>query len=68
MSRYPSFKRPVQNINGRLYVIHAEYPMDRVKDVRMVKEWLGVDTVFTQHSSGTYWFCEIIEDIDWEMV
>ena len=66
--RYPSYKRPIERVNNKLYVIHAEYEQHKVKNVSMVKEWMGVDTVFRQHSKGTYIFCEEIKDVDWENV
>ena len=47
--RYPSYKRPIERVNNKLYVIHAEYEQHKIKNVSMVKEWLGVDTVFRQH-------------------
>jgi len=68
MSRYPSYKRPIQKINGYLYIVHAEYDMDRVRDTSLVKEWLGVDHVFKVHSKGTLIFCEQIQDVEWEEV
>jgi hypothetical protein len=55
-------------VNNKLYIIHAEYKQDKIRDVSLVKQWLGVDTVFRQHSKGTFIFCEEIEDIDWEQV
>ena len=66
--RYPSYKRPIERVNDKLYIIHAEYKQDKIRDVSLVKQWLGVDTVFRQHSKGTFIFCEEIEDIDWEQV
>ena len=42
--------------------------IDRVKNATMVKEWLGVDTVFKVHSKGVYYFCEEIVEPDWEDV
>lgn len=66
--RYPSYKRPIERVNNKLYIIHAEYKQDKIRDVSLVKQWLGVDTVFRQHSKGTFIFCEEIEDIDWEQL
>ena len=53
-------------IRDSLYIVHAEYPQHKIKNVSLVKEWLGVDTVFRQHSQNTYVFCELIEDIEFE--
>ena len=41
---------------------------DRVKNANMVKEWLGVDTVFKVHSKGVYYFCEEIKEPEWENI
>ena len=64
--RYPPYKRPIEKVNGNLYIVHAEYPQHKIKNVSLLKEWLGVDTVFRQHSQNTYVFCELIEDIEFE--
>ena len=34
----------------------------------MIKEWLGVDTVFKVNSKGAFWFCEEIQEVEWEDV
>lgn len=65
MGQYVSYKRPIQEINNELYLIHAEYPVNRIKDVNLVKEWLGVDQVFKSHRDGTYLFCELIKEPEW---
>ena len=66
--RFPSYKRPMQEVNGQLYIIHAEYSYDKIKDVSAVKSWLGVDHVFKSHRDNTYIFCELIEEIKWENI
>lgn len=65
---FPSYKRPIQYINNTPYVIHAIIPIERCKNVSMIKEWLGVDTAFKVQREGNYWFCETIEDIQWENI
>lgn len=60
--RYPSYKRPIERINDRLYIIYAIYPIDRVRDVNGIKKWLGCDTAFKVNQKGEYWFCEEIEE------
>jgi len=62
MPRIPSYKRPIQYINGIPYIIHAVYPIDQVKDAPAIKQWLGVDTAFKSNRDGTYIFCEEIKD------
>ena len=66
--RFPFYRRPIENINGSLYIVHAEYPYDKVKDIQGVKQWLGVDTAFKSNRDGTYIFCEEIKEIDWEVI
>ena len=64
---FPSYKRPIEYINHRPYLIHAIIPIERVKNAKMVKEWLGVDTMFKVKNTD-YWFCEEIKEADWEYV
>jgi hypothetical protein len=66
MPRYLSYRRPIQEINGKLYIIHAEYDERIVKNSNLIKEWLGVDYVFRVRAQGTMIFCELIKDIEWE--
>lgn len=68
MSRIPSHIRPIQYINNQPYLVHAVYPIVHVKDAKMVKEWLGVDTAFKDNRQGKYIFCELIEEVEWEYV
>jgi hypothetical protein len=60
--RYPQYKIPIQKINDSLYQIIAEYPIDRVKDVQGLKDWLGCDVAFKSNQNGTYIFCKKIEE------
>lgn len=63
---YPSYKRPIEYIMNDPYLVYAKIPIERVKNVVLVKEWLGVDTAFKVQREGTYWFCESIPDIPYE--
>ena len=62
MARLPIYRRYIQYINNRPYIVHATYPIDKIKDVSLVKEWLGVDSTFKDNRNGVYIFCEEIED------
>jgi hypothetical protein len=62
MPIYPSYKRPIEYINDRAYIIHAVFPIDRVKDSPGLKEWLGCETTFKSNQNGTYVFCSKIEE------
>ena len=64
----PSYKRPIRYINNTSSPVHAIIPIERCKNVNMIKEWLGVDTAFKVQREGSYWFCETIEDINWEQI
>jgi len=66
--RLPHYKRYIQYINQTPYLVHAVYPIVRVKDAKMVKDWLGVDTAFKDNRSGNYIFCDQIQDISWEEI
>lgn len=61
MPRFPSYKRPIQYINNIPYLVHAIYPIEKVKDAVGIKDWLGCDTAFRSNRDGTYIFCEEIE-------
>ena len=63
---FPSNKRKARYINKKLYLIHGVIPIDRVKNATMIKEWLGVDTAFKVQREGAYWFCELVEEPEWE--
>jgi len=63
---FPSHRRKARYINNNLYIIHAVIPIERVKNATMIKEWLGVDTAFKVQREGTYWFCELVEEPEWE--
>lgn len=60
--RYPNYKQPIQKINEELYLIVAEYPLDKVKDSQLLKQWLGCQVVFKSNQTGTYLFCNKIEE------
>jgi hypothetical protein len=65
---FPSNKRKARYINENLYIVHAVISIDRVKNPTMIKEWLGVDTTFKVQREGTYWFCELVEEPEWEEI
>jgi hypothetical protein len=64
----PKYRRPIEYINHKPYVLFGIIPINRVKNATLIKEWLGCDTAFKVHSKGEYWFCDEIEEIDWEEV
>ena len=64
---YPSYKRPIEYINNTPYLVHAIIPIERVRDVKGIKEWLGCDTSFKVRNRD-YWFCEEIKEVDWEYI
>jgi hypothetical protein len=62
--RYSSFNYPIQRINDKLYQVIAEYPLDSVRDVNGIKEWLECDVAFKSNHTNSYLFCRTIEDIE----
>ena len=60
--RFPSYKQPIQRINDDLYLIVAEYPIDKVRDAVGIKHWLGCDNAFKSNQTGSYLFCNKIEE------
>ena len=45
---FPSYKRPIEYINNKPYIVHAIIPIERVRNVKGIKEWLGCDTSFKE--------------------
>ena len=64
---FPSYKRPIEYINKKPFLINSIMPIDRVRNANMVKEWLGVDTAF-KVKNRDYWFCEEIQEANWEQL
>ena len=60
--RYPIGREPFQRINDDLFLIIAEWPIERIKDVSAVKEWLNCDFAFKKGNPPTYIFCRKIEE------
>jgi hypothetical protein len=66
--RFPINKRPIEYINGNPYLICAIIPIENCKNVSLIKEWLGADTAFKVQREGKYWFCETIQEINYEPI
>ncbi len=62
--RYPTGREPIQRINEDLYLIVAQWPMERVKDVQMIKDWLECEYAFKTGNPPTYLFCKKIEEAE----
>ena len=56
--------KPIQRINNELYLISAEIPVDKVGNVQDVKNYLECSTAFRNNRSGTYIFCNEIEEAE----
>ena len=65
MKQFPKYKGPIQYISGNPYQLCAIYPIDRVINSQLVKEWLGCDTIFKNNREGVYYFCDKIKDAEW---
>ena len=68
MRNFPKYKGPIQYISGNPYQICAIYPIDRVKNTLLIKDWLGCDTIFKNSREGVYYFCDKIEEVSWEII
>lgn len=64
--RYSGLNYPLQEINGNLYEIIAEWSFDRIKYPKPIKEWLGCTDVFRVKSQSKFIFCNIIEEVQYE--
>jgi hypothetical protein len=60
--RYPFNRRPLREINGSLYEVIADYPIDKVVNASEIKKWLNCDTAFRVGHEGIYMFCVKIEE------
>jgi len=65
---FPKYKGPIQYISGNPYQLCAIYPIDRVKNAQLVKEWLECDTAFKNNREGVYYFCNKINEVIWEKI
>lgn len=68
MKIYVNRFKPIQKINENLYLISAEIPITEVQNVQDVKNYLGCDTAFRNNKTGTYIFCETIQDVAYEEI
>ena len=63
---FPFIQKTNRIYKSQTYLTYI-IPIERVKDAKLVKEWLGVDTMF-KVKNRDYWFCEEIQEADWEYV
>jgi len=56
--------KPIQKINEKLYLISGEIPIIKVTNVQDVKNYLGCSTAFRSNKTGTYIFCDEIEEAE----
>lgn len=64
MKVYVNKFKPIQKINEKLYLISAEVEIVKVQSVQDVKNYLGCDTAFKNNRTGTYIFCNEIEEAE----
>jgi len=68
MPSYIRSRRKARQINGDLYLLSAEYRSEDVKDIQLVKQWLGVEYVFKSNRDNTLMFCEKIQEVEYEII
>lgn len=68
MSRFINKGYPLEIINNIMYEILAEYPIERVLNINLIKEWLSADTAFKVNRRGVYIFCREVQDVEWEEI
>lgn len=68
MPIFPNRNQPIQYVNKIAYLIQATYPINHIKDVNLIKNWLGSDIAFKNQRQGIYLFGKIIEDIEFEEI
>jgi len=66
MNRYPNSKGPIDYINSTPYQVVATYPITRVKDAKLIKDWLGCDSAFKSNRDNLFIFCNEIQEVQWE--
>ena len=57
-----SIKRDFIRWEDKIVEVKRSYPIDRVKDVSLIKEWLGVDVVLRR--DNIMYFCETIQEAE----
>ena len=68
MNRYPEYKGPIEYINKTPYQVVATFPITRVKEAKLIREWLRCDTAFKSNRNNIYIFCNEIQEVEWEDV
>ena len=68
MPRFVKKTYPLEIINDTMYEIIAEYPIVNVLNASAIKKWLGVDAAFKVNRTGSYIFCNEVQDIEWEEI
>ena len=57
-----SIKRDFIRWEDKIVEVKRSYPIDRVKDVSLIKEWLGVDVVLRR--DNIMYFCDTIQEAE----
>lgn len=57
-----SLKRDFIRWEDKLVEVKRSYPVDRVKDVSLIKEWLGADVVLRREN--IMYFCETVQEAE----
>jgi len=68
MNRYPNSKGPIDYINSTPYQVVATYPITRVKDAKLIKDWLGCDSAFKSNRDNLFIFCNEIQEVQCEEI
>lgn len=54
--------QPIREINNSLYLIQAILPIETIKNVEDVKQYLGSDIAFRVNKEGSFYFCTEVEE------
>lgn len=70
MRIFPNKYKPIRYINKIPYLICSIMPITDIRDdlVTPLKHYLGCDVVFKNRNDGVYYFCEEIQEIEFEEI
>ena len=54
------------NVNGGLFQVLRTFSEEKVKNVDLIKEWLGAEIIFRK--DGQFYFCKQVQDLEYEQI
>lgn len=70
MRIFPNKYKPIRYINKTPYLIFSIMPINNIREELVIpfKNYLGCDIAFKHQPDGVYYFCEEIQEIEFEEI